>query len=89
MNLEFTAQKTTMAEYTFYNELGKKVKAKKKSRSAEKNQLSIDLEKLKAGIYFVSIELEGEIITGAVYKKLNEISFTINVSMLLHLLSKL
>ncbi|OUV74731.1 MAG: hypothetical protein CBC83_03725 [Flavobacteriales bacterium TMED123] len=68
MNLEFTAQKTTMAECTVYNELGKKVKSQKEKVSAGENQLSIDLEKLKAGIYFVSIELEGEIITRQIIK---------------------
>ena len=68
VNLKFTAQKTTMAECTVYNELGKKVKSQREKVSAGKNQLRIDLQKLKVGIYFVSIELDGDIITRQIVK---------------------
>jgi len=68
VNLEFTSDKTTNANWTLYNELGKSIlKGKKKLYNGE-NSIGIDLKNLKRGVYFVSLEVDGKIITKQIIK---------------------
>ena len=69
LTLSFTAQENTTATWTLYNELGKKIKIGKQKLMANNNQINLDLEKLKRGIYFVSIEIDGAIITKQIVKQ--------------------
>ncbi len=68
VNLAFTAQKSTMAKLTLYNELGKRVKTKSQKVFAGANQFKLDLQNVKAGIYFVSLEMDGEVIMKQIIK---------------------
>ena len=69
VNLEFTSDKTTNANWTLYNELGKKVKTGSKKLIAGNNQISINMQNIKSGIYFVSLEVDGEVITKEILKQ--------------------
>ncbi|MBC8266246.1 MAG: T9SS type A sorting domain-containing protein [Flavobacteriales bacterium] len=63
VNLEFTADKTTNANWTVYNELGKKVKTGNKKVFVGSNQIVLALQNIKRGIYFVSLEMDDKVVT--------------------------
>jgi hypothetical protein len=68
VNLEFTSDKTTNANWTLYNELGKSIlKGKQKLYNGE-NSIGINLKNVKNGVYFVSLEVDGKIITKQIIK---------------------
>ena len=69
VNLDFTTQKSTTATWALYNELGKKVKTGSKKLIAGNNQISINMQNIKSGIYFVSLEVDGEVITKEILKQ--------------------
>ena len=69
LTLSFTTQKNTNTTWTLYNETGKKVKSGKKKLFTGSNRINLDLEKLKSGIYFISFEIDGEIITKQIIKQ--------------------
>ena len=50
-------------------ELGKKIRTGKRKLIAGANQINLDLERLKSGIYFVSLEIDGEIVTKQIVKQ--------------------
>ena len=68
VNLEFISDKTTNANWTLYNELGKSIlKGKQKLYNGE-NSIGINLKNVKNGVYFVSLEVDGKIITKQIIK---------------------
>jgi hypothetical protein len=69
VNLDFTTQKSTTATWVLYNELGKKVKTGSKKLIAGNNQISINMQNIKSGIYFISLEMDEETITKQIIKQ--------------------
>jgi len=69
LTLSFTTQKSTNATWTLYNELGKKIKIDKQKLIAGNNQINLDLKKLKKGVYFVSLEIDGRLVTKQIVKQ--------------------
>ena len=69
VSLEFTVKKSTMVKLILYNELGKKVKSQNKKVITGLNQISINTQNIKSGIYFVSLEIDGEIVTKQIVKQ--------------------
>ena len=69
LTLSFTTQKSTNATWTLYNELGKKIKIDKQKLIVGNNQINLDLKKLKKGVYFVSMEIDGRLVTKQIVKQ--------------------
>ena len=69
LTLSFITQKSTNTTWTLYTEIGKKIKTGKQKLIVGINQINLDLEKLKSGIYFVSLEIDGEIVTKQIVKQ--------------------
>ncbi len=69
LTLSFTTQKSTNATWTLYNELGKKIKIDKQKLIVGNNQINLDLKKLKKGVYFVSLEIDGRLVTKQIVKQ--------------------
>jgi|TARA_B110000196_G_scaffold11604_1_gene9570 hypothetical protein len=69
LTLSFITKKSTNTTWTLYTALGKQIKTGKQKLIAGANQINLDLEKLKSGIYFVSLEIDGEIVTKQIVKQ--------------------
>ena len=69
LTLSFTTQKNTNTNWTLYTQTGKNVKSGKEKLIIGTNHINLDLEKLKSGIYFISFEIDGEIITKQIVKQ--------------------
>ena len=69
LTLSFITQKSTNTTWTLYTEIGKKIKTGKQKLIVGINQINLDLEKLKSGIYFVSLEIDGKIVTKQIVKQ--------------------
>jgi len=70
VNLDLTLNKTSVMSILIYDELGRIVKKIKKNElNAGGNSVQIDVEGLKSGIYFVSLNIDGEVISKQIVKK--------------------
>ena len=69
VQLQFLAKKPITAKVYLYNELGKKVQSQVNKVLTGANEIIIDLKNLKAGVYFVSLEVGNEIITKQIIKQ--------------------
>ena len=69
INVEFTANKSERVRCVFYNEVGKEVKSNFENINTGINKLTFDVNTLKTGVYFVSLQLNNETITNQFIKK--------------------
>ena len=68
--LEFTLNKSSIAGVLIYDELGRIVKKMKKVEFKQgSNSIQLDVEDLKTGIYFVSLNIDGEVISKQIVKQ--------------------
>ena len=69
INVEFTANKPEKVKCIIYNEVGKQVKSYFEKVRTGTNKLTFDVNTLKTGVYFVSLQLNNETITNQFIKK--------------------
>jgi hypothetical protein len=68
--LEFTLNKSSIAGVLIYDELGRIVRKMKKIEFQQgSNSIQLDVEDLKTGIYFVSLNIDGELISKQIVKQ--------------------
>jgi hypothetical protein len=69
INVEFTANKSEKVKCIIYNEVGNQVESYFENVKTGSNKLTFDVNTLKTGVYFVSLQLEKETITKQFIKK--------------------
>ena len=63
INIEFDVPKGDQVSWTLYNEVGKMISTSSENVNLGKNNLTINCSSLKRGIYFVSLNINRNIIT--------------------------
>jgi hypothetical protein len=63
INIEFDARKSERVRCVFYNEVGKEVKSNFENINTGINKLTFNVNGLKTGVYFVSLNIDGNLIT--------------------------
>ena len=67
--LEFTLNKSSVIRAVIYDESGRVVKEIQKSKfKTGNNSIQLDVEDLKSGIYFVSLNIDGEVVSKQIIK---------------------
>jgi len=69
-NISFTLDRTSDVKIVVFDELGRVVKKEKVFQGySGKNNISLDIASLKSGIYFVSLNINNEIVTNQIIKE--------------------
>jgi hypothetical protein len=63
VNIDFSLQRDSDTKWTLYSEVGKTIIKGSYKSAVGSNKLKIDSKNLKAGIYFISIEVDGQLVT--------------------------
>ena len=70
VNVAFTLKTNSQVNLYIYDELGKVVKSVKRNKyNVGNNTIQLELDNLQAGIYFVSLRVDGEVFTKQIIKK--------------------
>ena len=69
VNIEFSFNKASNLKWTLYSETGKRVDMGSKKVYVGRNTIDIDLRNFKNAIYFISIEIDGKIVTKQIIKQ--------------------
>ena len=70
VNIEFTLKTNSQVKLQFYDELGKLVKGiRKDNYKIGSNKIQLEIGSLKSGIYFVSLNVDGEVFTRQIVKQ--------------------